>query len=112
MVRKHSLAGLLPRFLSTAALLSLCGCVMTMTDSIPALPEDLHAPVVAVTSFENRSGFAGQWQLGSGMADLLVSELVHSRNFTVVERQHFGSYERSIEPICDGEYQECCYYKC
>lgn len=70
---------------------------MTMTDSISALPEDLHAPVVAVTSFENRSGFAGQWQLGSGMADLLVSELVHSRNFTVVERQYFEGLVDEIE---------------
>lgn len=91
------IARLLPRLLTTAAILSLCGCVMTMTDSIPALPEDLHAPVVAVTSFENRSGFAGQWQLGSGMADLLVSELVHSRNFTVVERQHFEGLVNEID---------------
>ncbi|MEI6516611.1 MAG: CsgG/HfaB family protein, partial [bacterium] len=73
--------------LITAALLS--GCNMTFLDSIPALPEDQHAPVVAVTSFENRAGSEGQWKLGDGMADLLVSELVRSRNFVVVERQHF-----------------------
>lgn len=65
------------------------GCAMTFIDSIPALPDDALAPVVAVSSFENRSGFSGQWQLGSGMADILVSELVQSRNFVVVERQHF-----------------------
>jgi curli biogenesis system outer membrane secretion channel CsgG len=92
---------LLPRLLSTllvtTAAFSLCGCVMTMIDSIPALPDDLHAPVVAVTSFENRSGFAGQWQLGSGMADLLVSELVSSRNFNVVERQHFEGIVNEIQ---------------
>ncbi len=97
IVRKLSLQRLLSRLLTATAILSLCGCVMTMTDSISALPEDLHAPVVAVTSFENRSGFAGQWQLGSGMADLLVSELVHSRNFTVVERQHFEGLVDEIE---------------
>jgi curli biogenesis system outer membrane secretion channel CsgG len=49
----------------------------------------VHAPVVAVTSFDNRSGFEGQWKLGDGMADLLVTELIRSRNYTVVERQHF-----------------------
>jgi curli biogenesis system outer membrane secretion channel CsgG len=65
------------------------GCNMTLVDSIAPLPEDRHAPVVAVTSFENRAGFDGQWKLGDGMADLLVSELVHSRNFVVVEREHF-----------------------
>jgi curli biogenesis system outer membrane secretion channel CsgG len=47
-------------------------------------------PVVAVTSFENRSGFEGQWKLGDGMSDLLVSELVQTKCFTVVEREQFG----------------------
>jgi curli biogenesis system outer membrane secretion channel CsgG len=67
----------------------LSGCAMTHVDSIPPLPDDVHAPVVAVTSFDNRSGFEGQWKLGEGMADVLVTELVRSRNFAVVERQHF-----------------------
>ncbi len=71
------------------ALLGLTSCNMTLVHSTPPLPEDVHAPVVAVTSFENRAGFEGQWKLGDGMADLLVSELVLSRNFVVVERQHF-----------------------
>ncbi|MEI6564213.1 MAG: CsgG/HfaB family protein [bacterium] len=70
--------------------LGLTSCNMTLINSIPPLPEDMHAPVVAVTSFENRAGFEGQWKLGDGMADLLVSELVLSRNFVVVERQHFA----------------------
>lgn len=69
---------------------------MTWLDSIPPLPEDALAPVVAVTSFENRSGFSGQWQLGNGMADLLVSELVQSRNFVVLERQHFDGIVAEI----------------
>lgn len=43
-------------------------------------------PRIAVASFENRTGFAGQWRLGPGMADLLVSELVASHNFVVLER--------------------------
>jgi len=41
---------------------------------------------VAVASFENRTGFEGQWKLGPGMADLLVAELVASRNYVVLER--------------------------
>ena len=53
-------------------------------------------PVVAVTTFENKSGFAGQWQLGSDMADLLVSELVRSSRFVVVERQHFQGLVNEI----------------
>jgi curli biogenesis system outer membrane secretion channel CsgG len=81
---------------SVAAIL-LSGCVMTFVDSCPALPPDVHAPVVAVTSFENRSGFDGQWRLGDGMADLLVSELVRSRNFAVVERQYFEKLVSEID---------------
>ena len=75
----------------------LSGCNMTLVDSIPPLSEDNHAPVVAVTSFENRAGSDGQWKLGDGMADLLVSELVQSRNFVVVERQHFERITGEIE---------------
>ncbi len=79
------------------ALSALTGCNMTLIRSTPALPKDLHAPVIAVTSFENRAGFEGQWKLGDGMADLLVSELVLSRNFNVVERQHFEKLTGELE---------------
>jgi len=77
--------------------LFLSGCNMTLVDSIPPLSEDNHAPVVAVTSFENRANSDGQWKLGDGMADLLVSELVQSRNFVVVERQHFERITSELE---------------
>jgi len=43
----------------------LSGCNMTLVDSIPPLPETLHAPVVAVTSFDNRAGSEGQWKLAT-----------------------------------------------
>lgn len=73
-----------------AALLFLIlfsGCATWESLPVP-LPKEAVRPVVAVSSFENRSGFPGEWQLGGGMADLLVSELVLSKNFEVVERQH------------------------
>jgi curli biogenesis system outer membrane secretion channel CsgG len=47
-------------------------------------------PVVAVMDFENRAGFTGQWNLGSGMADLLNAELLESSRIVVLERQHLG----------------------
>jgi len=43
---------------------------------------------ISVTTFEDRSGFHGHWDLGPGLADLLVSELVKSKNFVVLERGH------------------------
>jgi len=80
------------RRLAAAALsaAALSGCLTTQSLQIKPLPPDIIPPVVAVSSFENRSGFKGQWQLGSGMADLLVAELVRSQNFVVVERQHLN----------------------
>ena len=72
----------LPRVL---ALLVATGC--SVTPEYPPRPEGTVKPVIAVTSFDNRSGFSGQWKLGDGMSDLLVSELVASDHFTVVERR-------------------------
>lgn len=47
-------------------------------------------PVVAVMDFENRAGYTGQWNLGSGMADLLNAELLESTRIVVLERQHLN----------------------
>ncbi len=74
-------------------LAGLGGC---QTGRIPPLPPDAVPPRVAVASFENRSSFEGQWKLGLGMADLLVSELVDSRNFVVLER---GSLDKVVDEI-------------
>ncbi len=74
-------------------LAAMGGC---MTGSIPPLPPNAVPPRVAVASFENRSSFEGQWKLGPGMADLLVSELVASRNFVVLER---GSLDKVVDEI-------------
>jgi curli biogenesis system outer membrane secretion channel CsgG len=38
--------------------------------------------------FENRANFNGQWNIGTGMADLLITELLDSGKVTVLERQH------------------------
>ena len=93
----------LPRLMIAVSCgLLLAGCNMTMVDSIPPLPADVHAPVVAVSSFENRAGGNGQWKLGDGMADLLVSELVASRNFVVVEREHFSNITLEIDRQQNG----------
>lgn len=53
----------------------------------PAAPAYVVKPVVAVMDFENRSGFEGQWKLGGGMADLLVTGLLDTGRVTVLERR-------------------------
>lgn len=48
-------------------------------------------PVVAVSAFENKSGFSGQWDLGTGMADILTTELIDSDQYIVLERRQLDS---------------------
>lgn len=68
------------------------GCALNApTSSWSGASRNAQLPVIAVSSFENRSGFSGEWRLGNGMADLLVTELASSGHFTVVERQHLES---------------------
>ncbi len=69
----------------------LVGCAGPGARSFRPLGRDWVPSRVAVASFENRTGFEGQWRLGSGMADLLVSELVATRNFVVLERIQLGT---------------------
>ena len=73
------------------------GCVTRMVRPAKPLPADAVPPVISVSSFDNRSNFAGQWNLGAGMSDLLVSELVESQNFTVVDRKEIGRIVGEIE---------------
>ena len=42
---------------------------------------------IAVTNFENKGGFRAEWDLGSGMSEMLTTALVKSDRFIVVERQ-------------------------
>jgi curli biogenesis system outer membrane secretion channel CsgG len=43
---------------------------------------------VAVTDFENRANFNGQWNLGSGFADVLVTHLIDTDRVVVLERKY------------------------
>jgi curli biogenesis system outer membrane secretion channel CsgG len=45
---------------------------------------------IGVSNFENRTNYAGQITLESGMADQLTDSLMRSGNFVVVERQTLG----------------------
>lgn len=74
-------------------MLLLTGCVGTHDSADLYRPrfsprsQSLHKPVVAVVEFENRSSFRGQWHVGSGMADLLVTHLLETDRFVVLERK-------------------------
>jgi curli biogenesis system outer membrane secretion channel CsgG len=74
-----------------SAILFASGCALPFVGNVRPLPPGAIPPRVAVASFENRSSFSGQWKLGPGIADLLVSELVASRNFVVLERGNLAA---------------------
>lgn len=42
---------------------------------------------IAVMDFDNKAGGYAQWNLGSGMAEMLTTSLVESGRFVVIERQ-------------------------
>jgi len=50
-----------------------------------------HKKVVAVSNFENKTSYSGQWSLDNGMADQLTDALMHSGEFVVLERQTLSS---------------------
>lgn len=80
-------------------LLSASGCVSSYTGTRtydpaharrppPHVAPRLIKPLVTVTAFENKSGFSGQWKLGEGMAEMLVTSLMDTRQVTVVDRRN------------------------
>ncbi len=77
-------------FILSGCCILLTGCG-TLYSRLPPLPANAIRPVVAVTDFENESGFSGQWKLGRGIPDLLVAELLKTDRVVVVERKHLQS---------------------
>jgi curli biogenesis system outer membrane secretion channel CsgG len=59
-------------------------------------PDKSMKPVVAVMDFENQAGFSGQWNLGGGMADVLVTQLLETDRVIVLERKNLGDVMSEI----------------
>jgi len=56
-------------------------------DAVAALPPYFGLKrLVAVTRFDNKSGYQGQLELGNGLADLLTDTLARTGRFLIVER--------------------------
>ncbi len=74
-------------------LVSLAGCAHPYYQRDAARPKaaseaPIIPPVVAVTDFENRANFSGKWNLGGGMAEIMIERLLHADEVTVLERKH------------------------
>lgn len=75
--------------LMMVCLVTFAGC-LTFTQKLPPLPENAIQPVVAVTEFKNETGFSGQWNLGRGISDMVVSELLNTGRLIVVDRKNLN----------------------
>lgn len=91
--------------LAAGLCLVFAGC-RTMPASLPPLPENAIKPVVAVTDFENETGFTGQWQLGRGIPDLLVAELLKTERVVVVDRKNLNSVVNEIKRQGQGLFRK------
>lgn len=92
-------------FLFTVIMVS-SGCMTRMIKPATPLADNFVPPVISVSTFENRSNFSGQWKLGDGMADLLTSELVISKNFVVVDRQQIHKIVGEIDMQRDPHFRK------
>ena len=54
-------------------------------------------PTLAVYRFDNKAGGSSGWDLGNGMADVMVNSLIHTGRFTVVERQNLDAILRELD---------------
>jgi curli biogenesis system outer membrane secretion channel CsgG len=64
----------------------------TTSKTVVAVPVVIPVPLgpkklIAVAEFENKTNYAGQANLGTGMADQLITALVNTERFIVLERQ-------------------------
>ena len=46
---------------------------------------------IAVSQFENKSGWSGQWKMGWGMQEMMATSLINTGKFTVLERQDLSA---------------------
>ena len=67
--------------------------------------KELLRPIVAVTDFENRANFNGQWNLGSGFADVLVTHLMDTDRVVVLERTYLGNVLGELDLQGDARFR-------
>ncbi|MEI7728697.1 MAG: CsgG/HfaB family protein [Verrucomicrobiota bacterium] len=93
-MKKHALLQLSLAAVAGMVCFTFSGC-FTTSDNRPVTPGAIPfkkgcevPPVVAVMEFENQGGGNSQWNLGSSMADMLVTRLMDTKKVVVLERQN------------------------
>ena len=76
---------------------TLYGCATTSTKVLPFSVRPYEIPTIAVLDFENKVQLRYKWNIGQGVRDLLVDELVKSRRYEVLTRSELGAVINEIE---------------
>jgi curli biogenesis system outer membrane secretion channel CsgG len=78
--------------------LLVAGCATH--DGVRPLPRAVRGcniPTIAILDFENKAHFPYHWNLGQGIRDRLVDELVNSQRYTVLNRADIQDVIRELE---------------
>jgi curli biogenesis system outer membrane secretion channel CsgG len=84
--------------LIVVTVLFMAGCAVH--DGVRPLPRavrDRNIPTIAILDFENKAYFPYRWNLGQGIRDRLVDELVNSQRYTVLNRADIQDVIRELE---------------
>jgi curli biogenesis system outer membrane secretion channel CsgG len=78
--------------------LPLAGCLTTSSSKpLPRAIRPYKVPTIAVLNFENKAHFPYNWDLGEGVRELLVNELVKSGRFSVLTREDLGPVLQELD---------------
>lgn len=88
-------------------ILLVAGCAFN--DGVRPLPRavrDKNIPTIAILDFENKAYFPYRWNLGQGIRDRLVDELVNSRRYTVLNRADIQDVINELEMQSSPEFRK------
>ncbi len=80
-MRKNKLLAALIAVVSTAMISAI------LVPTTPAAPKK----TIAVSEFDNKSGWSGSWKIGWGMQEMMATALIDTGKYTVLERQDLES---------------------
>lgn len=78
-------------------------------DGVRPLPRaviDRNIPTIAILDFENKARFPYRWNLGQGIRDRLVDELVNSHRYTVLNRADIQDVIKELEMQSNPKFRQ------
>ena len=78
------------RYIFSFYLFLLFSCTSS-SNRLPADVIDKEIPTIAVLEFENKANFFFDWNIGGGIRDSLIDELVRSKRYKIVTRQDLNA---------------------